>query len=75
MSDEPCSKYIDIIEQPAVTPQTLSEVGMAWGMLVGFDIAVGGLNTQDSTTFEKLKAACNNSPNRSALSLLREIAN
>lgn len=43
---------------------------MAWGFILGFDTAKGGLNTEDQTTLDRLRAACEESPARTALEIL-----
>lgn len=44
--------------------------GMAWGFILGFDTANGGLHTETETTLQRLRAACEDTPDRPALEIL-----
>lgn len=44
--------------------------GMAWGFVLGFDTANGGLHTDTETTLQRLRAACEETPDRTALDIL-----
>lgn len=50
---------------------SLSKKGMAWGFLLGYDTAQGGLHTESQTTLERFRDACAANPNRTGLEILQ----
>ena len=44
--------------------------GMAWGFILGFDTASGGLHEGDATTLERLRQSCAESPEKTAFEIL-----
>lgn len=70
MSDRPCTEFVAMIDQDARTPDHLANQAMAWGMLLGFDTALGGLARDGNTVLVRLRKACADSPTISASRLL-----
>lgn len=48
--------------------------GTTWGFILGYDIANGGLHADGETTLQRLRQACAKEPERTALSILEELA-
>lgn len=82
-SDRPCTEALATIDQPldrytdrglASLPDAAREAAaqaMAWGFVLGFDTAAGGLHGDGRTTLERLRLACAMNPDTPALDLLR----
>ena len=67
--DKPCTVVIAAIDGDA-TLGTIATQGMAWGFLLGYDTANGGLHGTEDTTLIRLRKACAQSPKTPALDLL-----
>lgn len=79
--DLPCAETIGAIDKPdmsaaiasgdpkAVTGPLGKQAGY-FGFIVGFDVASGGLNGDAETTLARLREACAENPQASALDLL-----
>ena len=67
----PCENAITTIETEETTLEALAFQGMAWGFLLGFDAANDGLQGDATTTLVRLKAACAESPEIPAATLLQ----
>lgn len=50
--------------------QWMSAQGMAWGFILGFDTANGGLHSDTETTLQRLRTACEEEPSKTAYDLL-----
>lgn len=74
--DNSCGRTIDIIENAAPAEPVGGVLGMAslFGFLLGFDTAHGGLEADNPTTLTRLKSACEQNPELSALDILRSFA-
>lgn len=48
----------------------MSKQGMAWGFILGYDAAKGGLHADGATTLQRLRTACAESPGTPAKELL-----
>lgn len=44
--------------------------GMAWGFMLGYDTARGGLNTDEQSTLERFRDACAKSPDMTGRAVL-----
>lgn len=69
-TDRPCTEAVGSID---AAPNTLADVaaaGMAWGFLLGYDTARGGLQGDEETTLTRLRKACAQSPETPAIDLL-----
>lgn len=80
-SSQPCAEFVQIIDgqklagsvlsdTPEETMRRITERGMMWGVLLGYDARAGGLHSSDQTTLERLRDACKADPNRPARLLL-----
>jgi hypothetical protein len=80
-SQAPCSEFISAVEGKALaasfllddaeqTMKLIAQNGMMWGVLLGYDAHAGGFHTENSTTLERLKAACSVTPEKSARDIL-----
>lgn len=47
--------------------------GMAWGFVIGYDTALGGLAKNDETTFARFKASCGESPDATGFDVLQSL--
>lgn len=83
-SSAPCGDVIAAIEWfESASPETvilergiqglakdIAVSGMMWGILLGYDAHAGGLHTEEQSTLERLRAACEQAPDQSARSIL-----
>ncbi|MBN8187605.1 hypothetical protein JF540_12980 [Salipiger thiooxidans] len=53
----------------------IASQGMAWGFILGYDTANGGLQGEEETTLVRLRMACADKPEATAEELLRGFAN
>ena len=51
----------------------MAQKGMAWGFILGYDTAKGGLHTTDQTTLERLRETCDATPERTAMDILQSL--
>jgi hypothetical protein len=76
-SKAPCIEAVGLIDASIVrgSPEMVAaqavEKGMAWGFILGFDAAHGGLSEGAETTLMKLRKACAANPEAPALDLLQ----
>lgn len=71
-AEKPCGEALDYIENPAVTPQGMGNMAMAFGYLLGFQAAMGGdLSGEAETILKRLVADCTANPDMTALDLLK----
>lgn len=75
-TERPCTEAVAAIDQRPPTENidamvlAIAEQGAAWGFLLGFDQARGGLHDGSATTLERLRKACAEAPGRPAAELL-----
>lgn len=50
--------------------EVLAVKSMAWGFILGFDAASGGLHSETETTLERLRLVCARTPERPAAEIL-----
>lgn len=48
--------------------------GTAWGFILGYDTANGGLHAGNESTLQRLREACEKEPERTAISILEQFA-
>lgn len=80
-TERPCTEAIAAIDAPNYGVESLSDLepmakliarrAMAWGFVLGFDTAMGGLSGSHDTTLKRLRVACAASPDVTAAELLR----
>ena len=67
----PCTETLDHIENPAMTPEGIGNMGMAFGYLLGFQAANGGdLSGERETVLQRILADCAAAPEMTALEIL-----
>jgi len=73
----PCTEAIATIDQDVGAAGDFKAVGLAigrqgaaWGTVLGFDTALGGLQGDEETTLIRLRKACAESPETPAADLL-----
>lgn len=83
-TNEPCTRAVAEIDQSfshfhdrglegaADMVGAMTRQAMAWGFLLGFDAAEGGLHSEAETTLMRLRAACAENPDHTALSILQQ---
>jgi len=67
---QPCKDVIAAIDNPENTLAALAAMGMAWGFLLGYDTARGGLEGNEESTLIRLRRACAESPGKTAIEIL-----
>lgn len=68
----PCTEVVAAIDAPSSSGvQAMAAAGMAWGFLLGYDTAMGGLQGNEKTTLIRLRKACAESPETTAMELLK----
>ncbi|MHA7852200.1 hypothetical protein [Roseovarius sp.] len=78
-SNAPCTEAVGLLDAPLMdgTPEMVAnqavEKGMAWGFILGFDAAHGGLSDETDTTLVKLRKACAASRETPAFDLLQTL--
>ena len=67
----PCAETLGYIENPAMTPEGIGNMSMAFGYLLGFQAANGGdLSGEHETVLQRIMADCAAVPETTALELL-----
>ena len=69
-TEKPCTAAVAAIDYDGNAMPALAEKGMAWGFLLGFDTAAGGISGDNETTLVRLRSACADSPDTPAIKLL-----
>lgn len=78
-TEKPCTQAVAAIDRTPPSDNIdalvlgVAEQGMAWGFLLGFDTAAGGLDDGKETTLTRLRDACADSPKSTAVDLLRAL--
>ena len=74
-AERPCAETLDYIENPAMSPEGIGNMGMAFGYLLGFQAANGGdLSGESDTILQRVMTDCTNRPEATALQLLQSYA-
>ena len=75
----PCASVIEILETDAPDPAMVGLQGvvehfagqsMAWGFILGYDTARGGLHEGDKSTLARLREECAAAPEKTAFEIL-----
>jgi len=70
-AERPCGETLDYIENPAMTPEGIGNMSMAFGYLLGFQAASGGeLSGESETILQRITADCAANPDATAQGLL-----
>lgn len=69
-TERPCTEAIAVIDDPGKDIPSLARMGAAWGWLLGYDTARGGLHSEGKTTLQRLRIACAAEPTATALEIL-----
>ena len=70
-AERPCAETLDYIENPAMTPEGIGNMSMAFGYLLGFQAASGGdLSGESETVLQRIMGDCAAYPDMTALGLL-----
>ena len=78
-TQEPCTAVIEILDgdEPDLLMvgveglgSYLAAHGMAWGFILGYDTARGGLHDGEKTTLMRLREECATTPDRTAFDIL-----
>ena len=77
-TQEPCTRVFekmeaepDIVEiGPEAFGAALGDMGMAWGFILGYDAARGGLHEGDKSTLARLREECAAAPEKTAFEIL-----
>lgn len=69
-TERPCAEALAVIQSEETTIEALARMGMAWGFLLGYDTASGGLDGPSETTLERLEDACGMNPEKTAAAIL-----
>lgn len=76
-TEKPCTEAVGTIDGSMArgdldsTVRNIAAHGMAWGFILGFDTAHGGLEGDEETTLIRLRKACAETPDATAMELLR----
>ncbi|WP_306150621.1 hypothetical protein [Roseovarius sp. MMSF_3281] len=68
---EPCAAVISTIDNVTATPEGIGNMALAFGFLMGFEAANPGIRGDHETVLIRLRADCAETPNSTAMSLLR----
>jgi hypothetical protein len=60
--ENPCTEVLAAIDTPETTIEAIAQMSMAWGFILGYDAASGGLHDGEQTTLVRLREACANNP-------------
>lgn len=74
-TERPCGDALAALDGDTARPITerLAAQGMAWGFLLGYDTARGGLDRDGQTTLELFRAACQRSPRLTGKAILDDL--
>lgn len=88
-NEYPCAKAIQAIESEIDVEDQISVLGisaamdevalhiarqgMAWGFVLGYDTAQGGLERGGETTLERFKVECSKDPDRTGIEVLEAL--
>lgn len=74
--DQSFERYVDRgLEGLDDLSRALASQSMAWGFILGYDTAQGGLHHDGETTLVRLRKACAENPEATAEDLLKGFAN
>ena len=78
-TESPCAEVMELLDGDEPDPIAVglegmiayfASYGMAWGFILGYDTARGGLHQGDETTLMRLREACEASPEQTAFEIL-----
>lgn len=71
-TERPCGDALAALDGDTARPITerLAAQGMAWGFILGYDTARGGLGRGGQTTLELFRTACEQSPRATGQAIL-----
>ena len=73
-ANAPCTRIIQMIDDPAMGPESMGMMAMAFGFLMGFEVENPGIKGDQETVLTRLRMDCAADGTQPALTMLRGYA-